>query len=149
MPAMAHQPLGAAAVAVTPSQPSWLTRFSGLVGSLPRPQRISVALLMIWTIAALDLSFTLQESVKGYFYELNPVAAKFLDHSLEAVVAYKFTLLIIATAILAALRHHPVTETAAWFSAAASVKLALHWYIYFQTAPAEFPSYFPPLLAAQ
>jgi hypothetical protein len=113
---------------------------------LTRPRRILLILTLVWVLHMLDLRFTLLESLKTHFVELNPVAARLLDWSMGAVVAYKLGLLGAGTAILLILRRHEFAERGTWFLFVVHLYLAVRWHMYYVVAPAEEFLYLPPLL---
>ena len=96
-----------------------------------RPRRVLLTLAAVWVVAIFDLGYTLAESGTQDFAEANPVAAKLLAGPARTIVAYKFSMVGLATAILLALRRHAVAELGCWFLFALKVYVALRWYSYF------------------
>ncbi len=97
-----------------------------------RCRRMLLLLAAVWIINAFDLGFTLVETVRGHFVEMNPIAARMLGGPVYAVVAYKAGLVGAGTVILLWLRRHSVAELTCWFLLAAHVYLAVRWYVYFE-----------------
>jgi hypothetical protein len=113
-----------------------------------RARRILFVLFAVWLMHMLDLRFTLAESAKGHFHELNPFAAFILDWSHFGVVLYKVLLLGGATAILWYLRRYAISERASWLLLFMAIGLTIRWQMYFQLAPEQPFNYLPPPLAA-
>ncbi len=98
---------------------------------LTRPRRVGLTLAAVWVLSLFDLGFTLLESDRGHFVEMNPIAAKLLDGPAAAVIAYKVGLVGVGTIILVALRRHSVAELGCWFLFAANTYVAVRWYVYY------------------
>lgn len=112
---------------------------------LNRPRRVLLALAAVWVISVFDLGYTLAEHGESDFVELNPLAAHLLRGPAHNVMAYKFGLLGLATAILVGLRRYAVAELACWFLLAVKVYVALRWLSYFDCL---LRGYVDPLIAA-
>ena len=105
-------------------------------GWLNRPCRVTLLLLAIWALNALDLHFTLTESLsRSWFVEANPLAALALGTSLTATVVFKASMILLSTGILWFLRRRALVELASWFLAMTCLSLMVHWYHYYQIAP--------------
>ena len=90
-----------------------------------------LTLAAVWVVAVFDLGYTLAESGTQDFEEMNPVAARLLAQPTRVIMAYKFGLLSVSTAILLALRRHATAELACWFLFVLKLYVALRWYSYF------------------
>lgn len=95
-----------------------------------RPRRILLILFSVWVINAIDLAFTVNESTRHMFVEMNPIAALLLN-STELLVAYKFIMVAFGSSILIALRRQRIAEISCWFLFAAHTFLAIRWSIYY------------------
>ena len=115
-------------IAEAPAAPAPASRFSWLV----RPRRILLALAAVWTISTFDLGFTLLESSRGHFVEMNPFAAELLSGPTYVIVLYKAALLVTGSTILLVLRRHRAAELACWFLLASYVGLGLRWATYYR-----------------
>ncbi|MBN2445391.1 MAG: hypothetical protein JXO22_01600 [Phycisphaerae bacterium] len=113
-----------------------------------RGRRVVLLLAAVWVLNLLDLHFTLFESPRQHFVELNPVAASLLGISTFAAIVYKLVLVAGATAILLVLRRHRLAEWSSWLSLGLYTWVAACWSMYFTVMPADVPAYWPPLLAA-
>ena len=102
-----------------------------VVDFLSRPRRVIGLLLIIWTLNIADLGFTIQESDQRLFLELNPVAANMLKCPPIVLIAYKVTLVLVASAILIRLRRHRVVELSCWFLLAVYGYVGIRWNIYY------------------
>jgi hypothetical protein len=103
-------------------------------GDLPwlnRPRRVLLALACVWVLNACDLSFTLLESTRRSFHELNPVAVHLIGEPM-LVVAYKVALVVFGSSILLALSRHRLAELSTWFLVAAYAYVAVRWAVYFE-----------------
>jgi hypothetical protein len=96
-----------------------------------RSRRVLLTLAAVWVVAIFDLGYTLAETGTGDFIEANPLAAKLLAMPTNVIIAYKFGLLGLGTAILMALRRHAVAELGCWFLFVLKLYVALRWYSYF------------------
>lgn len=114
----------ALAIIKPPERPKFGTWFN-------RSRRVLLTLAAVWVVAIFDLGYTLAESGTPDFVEANPLAAKLLAMPTNVIVAYKFGLLGLGTAILLALRRHAVAELGCWFLFVLKLYLALRWYSYF------------------
>lgn len=104
---------------------------NALIEFLSRPRRVIGLLLIIWTLNVADLSFTIQESDQRLFRELNPVAAKIIQWPPIALVAYKLSLVVVASTILIRLRRQRVVELSCWFLLAVYGYVGMRWNIYY------------------
>jgi len=118
-------------------------RFFG--GWLNRPRRVLLTLAAVWVVAIFDLGFTLGQAGTVDFAEMNPLAARLLGGPEQLIIAYKFGLLTLGTAILLWLRRHGIAELACWFLFASKVYLAVRWYSYFDCL---LHGYVNPLIAS-
>lgn len=108
-----------------------LAAVSATVDFLSRPRRVIGLLLVIWTLNIADLSFTLQEADQRLFRELNPVAAHIIHGPPVLLIAYKLTLVVMASSILIRLRRHRVVELSCWFLLAVYGYVGIRWNIYY------------------
>lgn len=106
---------------------------------LIRSRRIILALAAIWVINVFDLGFTLHESQRYHFVELNPVAASMLRDAPHLLVAYKISLVTIASAILIALRRERVCELGCWLILAVYGCVGVRWMFYYEELLATIP----------
>lgn len=110
---------------------------------------MGLTLAAVWVLSLFDLGFTLLESNRGHFVEMNPIAAKLLDEPVAAIVAYKVGLVGVGTIILLALRRHFIAELGCWFLFAANIYVAVRWYVYYGVTLTGDPNSFitaPPWL---
>ncbi|MGD8453136.1 MAG: DUF5658 family protein [Phycisphaerae bacterium] len=101
-------------------------------GRLSRAQRVLLVLLAVWILNVFDLGFTLHQARTLHFIELNPLAAKLLNHPPLVLFAYKFSLLGLGTAILAWLRRHAIAELGCWLLLASYLYVAVRWHVYYE-----------------
>lgn len=121
----------------------------GFLRHCTRPRRILLLLAVLWLLNVLDLRFTMLEaSGNVLFNELNPVAAHLLGNSLDALVAYKLTLVALASLILWRLRSYSPAEWGTWLATAAYAAVFMQWMLYFHIAPDFDTGYYPPLRLA-
>jgi hypothetical protein len=109
-------------VEAAPSRFAWLTR----------PRRILLALAAVWFLNVVDLAFTLFESTRHAFVELNPLAARLLGAPPQYIILYKLVLVALGSAILLVLRRQRIAELGAWFLAATYASVAIRWAIYYE-----------------
>ena len=95
-----------------------------------RGRRVFLLVVMLWVLNAFDLKFTLLAQHIGGFTEMNPIASMFVSNS-TALIAYKFGLIIPATAVFLVLRRRAITEIGCWLLLAAHVALAFVWQEYY------------------
>ena len=98
---------------------------------LVRPRRVLLLLAAIWVLNVFDLGYTLLESTRHQFVEMNPVAAPLIDAPARLLVAYKATLVVIGSALLLMFARHSTTEWACWFLLATYVYVGIRWSIYY------------------
>jgi len=98
---------------------------------LTRPRRILLALAAVWVLNVFDLGFTLLETTRQHFVEVNPVAATLL-HDPAALTAYKSALVCIGSAILLCYRRERVSEMGAWFLLCTYLAVGLRWHAYYE-----------------
>lgn len=98
---------------------------------LNRPRRILLALAGMWVINAFDLGYTMLESNRVNFVELNPLAAQLLDGPHHGLVTYKAGLVLAGSVILLALRRQRLAEYSAWMLLGAYVLVAIRWNSYY------------------
>lgn len=106
---------------------------------LVRSRRILLALSAVWVINVFDLGFTLLESTRFHFVELNPLAATMLRDAPHFLVAYKLGLVICASTILIALRAERVSELGSWLILAVYGCVGLRWSFYYEELLATIP----------
>lgn len=99
--------------------------------SRSRPIRLVLLLMGLWTVNGFDLILTLTAHGLGGFREANPVAAHVLAWSPTALVAFKISLIVLASAILLAARRRPSAEIAAWAALTVYTFVAVRWYLYY------------------
>lgn len=99
---------------------------------LTRARRILLALAGVWMINALDLGYTLLESLNSGFIELNPVAARLIGGSAATLVGYKLGLLLVSSTILLIYRRHRVAELGCWLLLAVYLHVAICWWCYYE-----------------
>ncbi|MFO0838950.1 MAG: DUF5658 family protein [Phycisphaerae bacterium] len=95
-----------------------------------RARRTFWALLVLWTISAVDLSFTLMEANRSHFVEVNPIAAMVVSSPL-GVVLFKVCLVAMGSGILLRLSRNAFAEWASWLTAGANVIVLLNWVAYY------------------
>jgi hypothetical protein len=99
---------------------------------LVRPRRVLLLLAAVWVINTFDLGYTLLESLRRDFVELNPVAASLMGGSPEALVVYKTVLIAGSSVILLIHRRQRVAELGCWFLLGAYLWVALCWWRYYE-----------------
>jgi hypothetical protein len=99
-------------------------------GPLTRGRRVLLLVLVIWVFNVFDLNFTLLAHRIGGFEEANPLAAAFLP-SEEALVIYKFAMILPPTLIFLFFRRRLLTEIGCWTLCAAHVALSFMWVVYY------------------
>jgi hypothetical protein len=99
---------------------------------LIRPRRVLLLLTAVWIVNIFDLGYTLLESTRRDFIEVNPFAAKLVGASPEALVVYKATLVVLSSAILLAHRRHRIAELACWFLFAIHLYVGICWARYYE-----------------
>jgi hypothetical protein len=93
-----------------------------------RVRRIVILLALLWTVSMADLGLTLWAARFSAFRELNPVAASFLaSHQLFGVIAWKISLMLVATLTFWLARKRLSTELALWGLIAVFMLLAVRW----------------------
>lgn len=101
-------------------------------GWLVRPRRVLLLLAAVWVINTFDLGYTLLESLRRDFVELNPVAASLMGGSPEALVVYKTVLIAGSSVILLIHRRQRVAELGCWFLLGAYLCVAICWWRYYE-----------------
>ena len=99
---------------------------------LIRPRRVLFVLAALWVLNLFDLGFTLLESTRTNFVELNPLVAHHVRNNPTFVVAYKFTLVAAGSTILLAFRRQRVAELGCWLLLGIYVLLLIHWSGYYE-----------------
>jgi len=95
-----------------------------------RARRVVLLLILLWIVGLFDLTYTILAQHIGNFHEANPVARLLLGNS-AALTVFKVTSLIVASAILLALRRRLVAEIACWLACGIYVALAFMWLVYY------------------
>lgn len=95
-----------------------------------RARRVLLLVLAIWVFNLFDLNFTLLACRIGGFEELNPLARTFIASD-EALVIYKFAMVIPGTLILLFFRRRLSTEIGCWLLFAAHMGLSGMWVAYY------------------
>lgn len=101
-----------------------------LIAWLERPRRVLIVLALVWVINFFDLNFTLIESQRHFFKELNPVAAPLL-HSSSSLVLYKAALILIASVILLSHARQRIAELGAWLALSIYGYVGCCWWLYY------------------
>ncbi len=99
---------------------------------LVRPRRVLLLLGAIWLLNAFDLAYTLGESERRTFREMNPLAAQLVKAPPAHLITYKSALVAVGSGLLLALRRERVAELACWFVLAVYCAVAIRWWIYFE-----------------
>lgn len=102
-----------------------------VAGWLVRPRRVLLVLSVVWVINLFDLGFTLTESQRHNFRELNPLAASLL-HSSPSLVLYKAVLVLVGSSILLLHSRQRVTEIATWLVFAIYGYVGCCWWLYYE-----------------
>lgn len=111
----------------------WVRGLSLLTRTAPiRPTRVVALVATLLVLNFLDLGYTLTESQRRSFVELNPVASGLLAGSPMLLVAYKATLSAVGCVILLSLRRSLAAELAAWLMVAVYVNLMSRWATYYE-----------------
>jgi hypothetical protein len=100
--------------------------------STSRPRRMLLILVALWLTNVFDAGLTLIAHAQGVLHEVNPLGVWLLSQGPHAVVAFKMSMLLIATGLLWRLRRHPLAELAAWVELATCVLVCLHWRAYYE-----------------
>jgi hypothetical protein len=124
----------------TPASPARTGRaYAGLRTALKRcfrwlirPRRVLLLLTAVWIVNIFDLGYTLLESIRRDFIEVNPLAAKLVGASPEALVVYKAALVVVSSAILLAHRRQRIAELACWFLFAIHLYVGICWARYYE-----------------
>lgn len=103
----------------------------GIFCWLTRPRRILLVLACVWVLNFFDLKYTLMESSRTCFVEMNPIAAWLIRQPDIALVAYKVCLVLLGSSILLAQRHNRLAELGCWFLMATYSGVVLHWGVYY------------------
>ncbi len=98
---------------------------------LVRPRRVLLLLAAIWVLNVFDLGYTLLESTRQQFVEVNPLAAPLIHAPASALVAYKVTLVAIGSVLLLIFARHRTTEWACWFLLATYLYVGIRWSLYY------------------
>lgn len=98
---------------------------------LIRPRRVLLLLAAIWVLNVFDLGYTLLESTRHQFVEMNPVAARLIDAPPSALVTYKATLVVIGSVLLLIFSWHSTAEWACWFLLATYLYVGIRWTLYY------------------
>lgn len=99
---------------------------------LSRPRRILLLLGAVWVLNAFDLGYTMLESTRAHFVELNPVASALLKGPDHWIIVYKAGLVIGGSAILLTLRRLALAEYSCWLLFMAYVYVGGLWARYYQ-----------------
>jgi len=99
-------------------------------GPMTRGRRVLLLVLVIWVFNVFDLNFTLLAHRIGGFEEANPLARAFLPSD-EALVIYKFAMILPPTLIFLFFRRRLLTEIGCWTLFAAHVALSFMWVAYY------------------
>lgn len=97
-----------------------------------RDRRLFWLISAAWLMNIFDLALTLMAHQHNFLIELNPLAALVLPYGAGGLVAYKFVMLSIGTAIFWLFRHVPLTEKCAWFYAGVCVALTFWWQVIYR-----------------
>ena len=89
-------------------------------------------LAAVWVLNAFDLGYTMLESTRQHFVELNPVASALLKGPDHWIVAYKAGLVIGGSSILLALRRFALAEYSCWLLFGAYCYVGGLWSRYYQ-----------------
>lgn len=108
--------------------PSWLASLAWL----SRSRRVLLLLGGVWVLNAFDLGYTMLESTRQHFVELNPVASALLKGPDHWIVAYKAGLVIGGSSILLALRRFALAEYSCWLLFGAYCYVGGLWSRYYQ-----------------
>ena len=101
-------------------------------GWLTRPRRILLVLGAVWVINVFDLGYTLLESMRKDFVEVNPVAAQLVGTSPSELILYKTALVVTGSVILLVHRRHRIAELGCWFLLGAYLFVAIRWWLYYE-----------------
>ncbi len=115
---------GAAPARPGPLRAFMRKRLSGRAG------RVVLLVLFLCMLNAFDLAFTLLAYRIGHFSELNPLAARLLNHT-ASLVALKLTAVAAASAIFIIFRRHWLTELACWVFSGLYTVLSFIWMLYY------------------
>lgn len=96
--------------------------------------RLFYLLVGAWIINFFDLGFTVLAQQQHLITELNPVAARLLNHGPLVLALYKFGLLGAGSALLWWQRRQRFTEVCLWTYCLVCVMLALRWHAFYRAA---------------
>ena len=99
---------------------------------LTRSRRVLLLLGAVWVLNLFDLGYTVLESTRGSFIEMNPIAAPLLTAPTYGLVLYKAGLVLTSSTILLALRRHRLVEMSCWFLLVAYLYVAVRWVVYYE-----------------
>jgi len=98
---------------------------------LIRPRRILLGVAALWVLNVFDLGYTLLETSRSGFVELNPVAARLVGGPDRLLVLYKTALVGVGSVILLALRRHRLAEMTCWLLLAVYALVGIRWNVYY------------------
>jgi len=104
---------------------AWMRDYSGT-----RSRRVFLLVLALWIFNLFDLNFTLLALRIGWFTEANPIARLFIGSG-DALIIFKFAMIIPASMVLLAIRRSVLTEIGCWILCAAHLLLAVSWLVYY------------------
>lgn len=134
-PAIVAKPASDATTTVQDALEARAARGRGWIDSLAwltRPRRVLLLLSAVWVLNAFDLGYTMLESTRQHFVELNPVASALLKGPDHWIVAYKAGLVLCGSSILLALRRFALAECSCWLLFFAYCYVGGLWSRYYQ-----------------
>ena len=108
-----------------------VSSFAARLGS-SRPLRMMLLIGALWMTNCFDAALTLVAHHQGVLHEMNPVGLWLLDINPQALVPYKFLMVLVGTSLLWRIHRHALAELAAWTVLGVYIIVAIRWFTYYE-----------------